>query len=277
MMKHSLLALISISACLLLTSCQNGDGEGNASSQVSASLEDNRPTPAVIFQRMKGQNIRNVVSFRLLTAQSDVTSDVKATALPLVADYTAQGCEFNFTTADLLSEGKHAPSNGWDVGKSTFGYLNLPENKISGKSAGVYHYSLDDTNALLLGNKYSDSASLYDVIYTPDYLYQHAATLGPLFAATPQSEVNRLSDQATIVSVAKALSVYGILKERDSAITFAYVELRYSASSSSYTFNFYCDYQGKYAATGVYPLGARAVLSRIGATKIAAISDYLGE
>jgi hypothetical protein len=263
MTNKSVLLILALAACFTLASCQDFNAPVSSASSTSTSTTSNRPTPETILKKFGAKNYTNTISYRILANESDTTSTVKYTSPSLVATYIPEGYEFDF-------------GSGWDTGRSNFGYINLPSSNPASKEAGVYQYTLDSKKALVLGDKKGTGSDAYSQYYTPKYLYDNASSLGADFVATTRSEVNQLSVQEKVVAVAKALSVYGFLSELNSKITFQYVELNYSASSTSFMFNFYVDYDGKYAASGVYPLGARATLSALGTSKVAAITTYLG-
>jgi hypothetical protein len=263
MTKKTVFAIIALTACFGLASCQDFNATSSSVSSNSTSTASNRPTPETILKKFASKNCTNTISYRILAQDSSTSSTVKFTSPTLVATYIPQGYEFDFGT-------------GWDASRSNFGFINLPASNKAGKEAGIYQYSLDSAKALVVGDKKGTGTDAYAEFYTPKYLSDNASSLGADFLATTRSEVNQLTVSSKVIAVAKALSVYGFLTELNSNITFQYVELNYSASSTSFMFNFYVDYDGKYAASGIYPLGARAVISAVGSTKVAAITNYLG-
>jgi hypothetical protein len=264
------LALFALCACNGLDEDSSTD---SGTSSVASSSAKTRMSPSAVLALFNAKNGTNTVNFRFLSNGDDTTSTISTKSPTLKASYIAQGYQFDFTS-------------NWDTSKASFGYLNLPAGKVSGKDAGVYRYTLDSKKAVDLGDKEGTGLDVYEQYYTPNYLYANAEALGKKFEATSRSEYNALNPSTSttgatsddVIAVAKALSVYGILTEASSSISFHHVELNYTASSTSYVFTFYVDYDGKYAASGdgIFPVGARATLNAINSTKVSAITTYLG-
>lgn len=264
--------LVFLTSCTLLEPASTSSAD-SVSESSSSKL---RITPAEVFAKLANKNVTNTVNFRSLSGSED-TSGVTAANPILKASYIAQGFQFDF-------------SGTWGASlPASYGVITLPSSYAD---PGVYRYTLDSKKALVLGDKvdasYSEAyLSLGD--FTPYFLYEHADDLGGKFAATSRSEYNTLkpgvadATQADLIAVAKSLNVYSILTEAVPEISFAYIDLNYSASSSSYTFTFYVDYNGAVtdynSAAGSsalsYYVGARAVLSAIGSTSVSPLTTYL--
>jgi hypothetical protein len=276
--KSFLMALIPFALLVFLTSCTllepAGSSSGDSSSESSSSKL--RITPAEVFAKLANKNVTNTVNFRSLSGSED-TSNVTAANPILKASYISDGFQFDFSG----TWGTSAPSS--------FGIVAIPSSLAN---PGVYRYTLDNKKALVLGEKVdaaSSDAYLSLGDFTPYFLFENAGDIGSKFAPTSRSEYNTMkpgtanATQADLVAVAKSLNVYSILTEAVPEISFAYIDLNYSASSTSYTFTFYVDYNGAVtdynsasgSASSTYYVGARAVLSAVGSTSVAPLTAYL--
>jgi hypothetical protein len=269
-----------------LTGCSDLLGGASSSGSVSANPSSGnvRPDVSTVLNKFANHNGTNVVTFNYLSASTDTSSMVAPKIPTLNALYVQAGFEFDFVS-------------NWDAGRVNYGCVNLSLANSHSMAAGLYDYTLDSANKLVLGTQESGGIATdeaYQVFgqYTPQYLEERADYFANLFEPTSRTEYNSLdpatstkgATQDDVNAVAKALNVYGILTGADSAITIHHVDLYYTATTSSYTFNFYIDYNGMYSvpSSGVssvssanYPLGARAKLSAFGTTGVPAISAYL--
>jgi hypothetical protein len=263
------LIFVAISS-LLLSACGSSDEVSSSSSDTSSSEDNtNRPSPSSVLAKWGNKNYTLSITFRYLADQNEVVgSSVPTPTFPTVtAKYLSTGLEYDFV-------------KGWDDAKENYGFVTIPTGSSLG-TVGTHQYSLDADKKLVLGELKSDK-EIYEYLYTPDYLYKNASSIGASFNVdTGKSEINRLTDTAYLDNIAKALSVYGPLKEVSTTLSFACVDLKYSASSSSYRFTFYVDDGGKYGgssynASASYPVGAVVDLSKVGTTTLPVVTNFLG-
>ncbi|MCI1244707.1 MAG: hypothetical protein LKG11_01990 [Bacilli bacterium] len=246
-----------IAAVFSLAGCGN-DSSGVALSSGGgvSSGSGIRPEVATVLRKFSNKNGFNSLYFSFVAAGTETDSGVTPKVASATVAYLSMGYEVHFTS-------------GWDEGKETYGYLNMPSENTLGKATGVYRYGYDGEKALTLGESVSTSVTdVYDCYATPKYLYDNASTIAPFFAATSRSEIDQCDDVETTVKMAKALNVYGVLASI-AGVSFSYVQLQYSASSTSYKFSFFITYNG------VAYLGARATLSGFGSTKNKPLTDYV--
>jgi hypothetical protein len=272
MKKSRIRKLIFVALSSLLLSACSSDVDDTSSSSTAISSEDNtnRPSPSSVLAKWGGKNYTLSITYRYLANQTTaVGSSVPTPVFPIVtAKYISTGFEYDF-------------GKGWDEAKENYGYVTIPTGSSLG-TVGTHQYSLDADKKLVLGELKSDKDA-YEYLYTPDYLYKNATAIGSSFNVdTGKSEINRLTDTQYLDNIAKALSVYGPLKAVSSTLTFACVDLKYSASSSSYRFTFYVDDNEKfggsstYNASANYPVGAVVDLSKVGTTTLPVVTNYLG-
>jgi hypothetical protein len=242
----------SLSASLVLVSCgswSEDSSSSSSSSSSSVSSSASRPTVVSVLSKFANENATNAVNFKFLANEGSTATPV------LQIQYVPEGYQVNFL-------------QNWDSSKTNYGYINIPSG--SSKAAeGVYKYSLSD-GSLALGEQLSGYTDVYDAFYTPKYLSDNAEVLTGLFAATSKTDTVQLTDASYLDPVAKALGTYGILTAI-SGVSIAYVNLTYTASSTTFVYDVYINYDAS-----VY-WGARATIGYVNKTTVSAISTYLGD
>ncbi|MCI2110955.1 MAG: hypothetical protein LKK13_01275 [Bacilli bacterium] len=256
MRNKSLNFLLILASVFSLAGCDFDSSDVVSSSGGAISSVATRPEVATVLRKFSNKNGFNSLYFGFVAAGTATDSGVAPKVASASVTYLASGYEVRFVS-------------GWDEGKETYGYLNMPSGNTLSKAAGVYRYGYDSDKTLTLGEAVSTSLTdVYDCYATPKYLYDNASVLASSFAPTSRSEIDQCDDLETTVKMAKALNVYGVLASI-SGVGFSYVQLQYSASSTSYKFSFFITYNG------VAYLGARATLSGFGSTKNKALTDYV--
>lgn len=213
------------------------------------------------FDQLKNANFYCTTTYQCLPATLVDSSSSKYQIIPT-------------TTGTFITEGYQLSFANWSSRHDTFGFLNLPSKNTLSKEEGAYAYHIDN-QALILDEKTGKSGNIYNDNYTPYQIYVHKQSLAVAWQENEKKNGYKCTDSEAISLLAQSLFVSGPIHEVDGNISFAYVTMSSLFENQSITFQFYYDYQGRFASNSAFPLAATATLSAINLTSLPLVTDYL--